>query len=239
MPQNNTNKKTTRSKSLSLSENDYKNKIILVDKPIDMTSAGAVYILKRKLRLKKAGHAGTLDPRATGLLIICTDKMTKRVNEFMEYEKEYEGLFRIGAITKSYDTESAEEGYKDVSHIAEKDIIAARESFLGEIYQVPPMYSALKFKGKPLYKLARKGKTIERKPRKINIKKFEVERKNDTEVWFDVVCSKGTYIRTLANDFGEKLGVGAYLKSLKRTRIGDFKLENLNQDINGLKFRVV
>jgi len=219
--------------------NEYENKIILVDKPINITSADAVYLLKRKLRLKKAGHAGTLDPRATGLLIICTNKMTKRMNEFMEYEKEYEGVIRIGAKTKSYDTESEEEKHKDVSHITEKDIITARETFLGEIYQVPPMYSALKFKGKPLYKLARKGKTIERKPRKVNIKKFEVERKKDTEIWFDVVCSKGTYIRTLAYDFGEKLGVGAYLKSLRRTRIGDFVLDNLNQEINGLKFRVV
>ena len=220
-------------------ENEYENKIILVDKPINITSADAVYILKRKLRLKKAGHAGTLDPRATGLLIICTDKMTKKINEFVECEKEYEGVIRIGAETKSYDTESEEEGRKDVSHITEKDLVAARETFLGEIYQVPPMYSALKFKGKPLYKLARKGKTIERKPRKVKIKKFEVERKNDTEVWFDIVCSKGTYIRSLAHDFGEKLGVGAYLKSLKRIRIGDFKLENFEKDVEGLKFRVV
>ena len=220
-------------------ENEYENKIILVDKPINITSADAVYILKRKLRLKKAGHAGTLDPRATGLLIICTDKMTKKINEFMECEKEYEGVIRIGAETKSYDTESEEKGHKDVSHITEKDIIAVRETFLGEIYQVPPMYSALKFKGKPLYKLARKGKTIERKPRKVKIKKFEVERKNETELWFDIVCSKGTYIRSLAHDFGKKLGVGAYLKSLKRIRIGDFKLDNFEKDANGLKFRVM
>lgn len=220
-------------------ENEYENKIILVDKPINITSADAVYILKRKLRLKKAGHAGTLDPRASGLLIICTDKMTKRINEFMECEKEYEGVIRIGAETKSYDTESEEEGQKDVSHITEKDLIAAGETFLGEIYQVPPMYSALKFKGRPLYKLARKGKTVERKPRKVNIKKFEIERKSETEMWFNIVCGKGTYIRSLAHDFGEKLGVGAYLKSLKRIRIGDFKLDNFEKDIKGLKFRVV
>jgi tRNA pseudouridine55 synthase len=231
----------------SISENNnpdlqncyYQNKIILVDKPIDLTSADVVYKLKKNLRLKKAGHAGTLDPRATGLLIVCTDKMTKKVNEFMEFEKEYEGTIRIGACTKSYDTETNESEFKDVSHIKEETILSARDSFLGEIYQIPPMYSALKHKGKPLYKLARKGKIIEREPRRVEIKEFEVKRKDDLHIWFNVVCSKGTYIRTLAKDFGDRLGVGGYLKSLRRTRIGNFVLDNLYKEIDGLKFKVL
>ncbi|MBC8486913.1 MAG: tRNA pseudouridine(55) synthase TruB [Bacteroidetes bacterium] len=220
-------------------ENSYSNKIILVDKPLGLTSADVVYRLKRKLKLKKVGHAGTLDPRATGLLIVCTDKMTKSVNEFMELEKEYEGTIRIGARTESFDTETSEFDIKDVSHITHEEILKARDYFLGEIEQTPPMYSALKHKGKPLYKLARKGKTIERKPRKVLIKEFEIKRINDLHVWFKIVCSKGTYIRTIANDFGERLGVGGYLKTLKRTRIGDYDLENLNLDIDGLRYRVL
>lgn len=239
MLQDNPSTQVKKSRATSSPSNEYKNKIILADKPINMTSADAVYLLKRKLRLKKAGHAGTLDPKASGLLIICTDKMTKRINEFMEYEKEYEGVFRIGAITKSFDTESEEEEIKDVSNISIEDLLKARELFIGEIYQVPPMYSALKYKGKPLYKLARKGKSIERKPRMVQIKKLEIKRKSNTEVWFNVVCSKGTYIRALANDYGEKLGVGAYLKSLRRIRIGDFYLEKFEREVEGLKFKVV
>ena len=220
-------------------ENSYSNKVILVDKPLCLTSADVVYRLKRKLRLRKVGHAGTLDPRATGLLIVCTDKMTKSVNEFMDLEKEYEGTIRIGARTKSFDTETSEFDLKDVSHLMQEEIFKARDYFLGEIEQTPPMYSALKHKGKPLYKIARKGKTIERKPRKILIREFEINRVDDFHVWFKVVCSKGTYIRTIANDFGERLGVGGYLKTLRRTRIGDYVLENLNMDLDGLKYRVL
>lgn len=221
------------------SENSYSNKIILVDKPLGLTSADVVYRLKRRLRLKKVGHAGTLDPRATGLLIVCTDKMTKSVNEFMDLEKEYEGTLRIGARTKSFDTETSEFDFKDVSHLTGEEILKARDYFLGEIEQTPPMYSALKHKGKPLYKLARKGKTIERKARRVLIKEFEINRADDLHVWFKIVCSKGTYIRTLANDFGERLGVGGYLKTLRRTRIGDYDLENLNLELGELRYKVL
>jgi len=225
--------------SKTYNENPYSNKIILVDKPLGLTSADVVYRLKRKLRIKKVGHAGTLDPKATGLLLVCTDKMTKSVSEFMELEKEYEGTIRIGARTKSFDTETSEFDIKNVTNISQEKILKERDYFLGEIVQTPPMYSALKHKGKPLYKLARKGKTIERKPRKVLIKEFEINRIDDLHVWFKIVCSKGTYIRTLANDFGERLGVGGYLKSLRRTRIGDYVLENFNMEIDGLRYSVL
>jgi tRNA pseudouridine55 synthase len=204
-----------------------------------MTSADAVYHLKKFAKVKKCGHAGTLDPRATGMLIICTDKMTKRINEFMDMEKEYEGIYRIGAVTRTYDTESEEEGFTETNHITEEDLEKAASKFRGEIEQIPPMYSALKHKGKPLYHFARKGETVETKARKIFIREYFVKAISETEVFFKVVCSKGTYIRTLANDFGKELGVGAYLKELRRTKIGHYTLENLNEEYNGIKFRVL
>lgn len=199
-------------------------KIFLIDKPLNFTSADIVRIFKRELNLKKVGHSGTLDPKATGLLVLCSDKMTKKINEFIDYDKEYEGIIRIGAKTKSFDTESGEEDIIDNFEISDADIEKVRESFMGETEQMPPMFSALKHKGKPLYKLARKGKEIERQPRKINVTEFEVKRISDTELSFRISSSKGTYIRTIANDFGNKLGIGGYLKNLRRTRIGDFKL---------------
>ncbi|MBK8552810.1 MAG: tRNA pseudouridine(55) synthase TruB [Ignavibacteria bacterium] len=214
-------------------------KVILVDKPLDYTSADIVRIFKRSLNLKKVGHSGTLDPKATGLLILCSDKMTKKINEFIEYDKEYEGIIRIGATTKSFDTESEEENVMESFDVSDDEIESVRKSFLGETEQLPPMYSAVKHKGKPLYKMARKGREIERQTRKITISEFEIKRKTSTDLRFRISSSKGTYIRTIANDFGERLSVGGYLKELRRTRIGVFKLGEFEDIIKDIRFTVL
>jgi tRNA pseudouridine55 synthase len=217
----------------------FTDKIILTDKPLDWTSTDVVRFLKKKLSLSKVGHAGSLDPRATGLLILCTDRMTKKINEFMNYEKEYQGVIRIGARTNSYDTESEEEDLRDVFGISDEAIEEVRKTFLGEIEQVPPMHSALKLNGRPMYKLARKGEKLDLKPRRIEIKTFDIKRISDEEIYFSIICSKGTYIRSIANDFGEKLGVGGYLKELRRIRIGEYDIMNLNEKVGEIKYRSV
>ncbi len=217
----------------------YSNKIFLIDKPIDFTSFDIVRIFKKKFNLKKAGHSGTLDPKATGLLIICSDKMTKKINEFIEYDKEYEGIIRIGARTKSFDTESREEEVIENVKVTDEEIEKVRKTFLGEIEQMPPMFSALKHNGKPLYKLARAGKEIERKQRTINVSEFEIEKKSESELKFRISSSKGTYIRSIANDFGERLGVGGYLKELRRTRIGNFKLGDFKEMVKDIRFTIL
>ncbi len=222
----------------SETESLYENRIILADKPKEWTSADVLNLLKKRLGIRKAGHAGTLDPKASGLLVICTGKKTKIISEFIDFDKEYEGIIRIGAKTESYDTETEEYGEINTSHISEDDLKNARDQFLGEILQVPPMHSALKHKGKPLYKLARKGKEIEREPRKVIISAFDIERLDEKEVLFRISCSKGTYIRSIANDFGNILGVGGYLKELKRTRVGDFILGEFENEEKGIRFRV-
>lgn len=222
----------------SETESLYENRIILADKPKEWTSADVLNLLKKRLGIRKAGHAGTLDPKASGLLVICTGKKTKIISEFIDFDKEYEGIIRIGAKTESYDTETEEYGEINTSHISEDDLKNARDQFLGEILQVPPMHSALKHKGKPLYKLARKGKEIEREPRKVIISAFDFERLDEKEVFFRISCSKGTYIRSIANDFGNILGVGGYLKELKRTRVGDFILGEFENEEKGIRFRV-
>jgi len=200
--------------------------MILIDKPFGYSSAKVVNILKKRLNIKKAGHSGTLDPNATGLMIICTGRMTKDLNQLLGAEKEYEGVFMLGEKTKSFDSET--EVYEKISidGIDEEKIRNTAKEFVGEIMQLPPMFSAVKFKGKPLYKYARKDQEIERSPRAVNIKEFEITNISLPEVHFRVSCSKGTYIRTLANDFGESLGVGAYLKELRRTRIGSYDVKN-------------
>ena len=215
----------------------YSNKIFLIDKPLDFTSFDIVRIFKKKFNLKKAGHSGTLDPKATGLLIVCSDKMTKRINEFIEYDKEYEGVIRIGARTKSFDTESREEDIIDNVKVTDEEIESVRKTFLGEVEQMPPMFSAIKHNGKPLYKLARAGKEIERKPRKIVISEFEIKKVSESELKFRISSSKGTYIRSIANDFGERLGVGGYLKELRRTRIGKYDLSGLDSEVKGIRYR--
>ena len=178
------------------------------------------------MRIKKVGHAGTLDPLATGLLIVCTGKFTKRINDYMAQEKEYTGTFTLGAITPTYDLESEPMNLKDFSHLTKEEIEHASKQFIGEIQQVPPIHSAIKVGGQPVYKLARKGKEIQLEPRTVVIKEFEISTINLPIIEFRVVCSTGTYIRSLANDFGAALGVGGYLSQLCRTRIGNFHVKD-------------
>lgn len=217
----------------------YVNCILLADKPLDYTSADIVRIFKKEFDIPKIGHSGTLDPKATGLLVLCTGKMTKKITEFIDYDKSYEGVIRIGAVTKSFDTETGEECVKDVSGVSDEDLENVRKSFLGEIMQLPPMYSALKHKGKPLYKFARKGREIERAPRKIFVNEFDVWKVSETEVGFRISASKGAYIRCIANDFGEKLGTGGYLKELRRTRVGEFELGDFGMSVRDIKYVMI
>lgn len=200
--------------------------MILIDKPKKYSSARAVNLIKKKLKTHKAGHSGTLDPMATGLLIVCTDKMTKKLNNLLESDKEYEGTMILGAATSSYDAETEITESRPVGNISPRTISEAAENFTGEIEQLPPMFSAVKYGGKPLYKYARKGKVVERMARKIKIDEFKILNINLPEVDFKVSCSKGTYIRTLVHDFGQLLGTGAYLKELRRTRIGTYSVCN-------------
>jgi tRNA pseudouridine55 synthase len=200
---------------------------LLIDKPLDWTSFDVVRKLRRLVRTKKVGHAGTLDPLATGLLIVCTGKFTKRINEYMAQEKEYTGTVTLGAATPTYDLESkpvfvGDHGGLPLSRVNE--VIAAR--FLGEIMQVPPVHSAIKVGGKRVYELARKGKEVKLEPRPVVISTFEITEFRLPEVAFRVVCSTGTYIRSLANDLGAALGCGGYLSELRRTRIGGFRVED-------------
>lgn len=209
------------------SETDFeKGQVLLINKPFKWTSFDAVRKIRNLIRIKKVGHAGTLDPLATGLLIICTGKFTKKINEYMAQEKEYTGTFTLGATTPTYDLESTPENFKAIDFLTEQKIREATKEFTGEIMQVPPAHSAIKVNGKRLYESARKGIEVELKPRKITITDFQITKVELPVVSFLVVCSTGTYIRSLANDFGEKLGCGAHLSSLCRTRIGDHKLEN-------------
>lgn len=200
--------------------------MLLLDKPKEYTSARVVNIVKKFLNVNKAGHSGTLDPKATGLMIICTGKKTKSLNDLLGSDKEYEGVMILGEKTKSFDSETEVYETLPVEHITAEKIKEEASGFLGEYQQVPPMYSAVKHKGRPLYKLARKGQELERQPRNVNIKMFDVTSIEMPEVSFRVLCSKGTYIRTLISDLGEKLGTGAYLKELRRTKIGDFDIKD-------------
>lgn len=217
----------------------YDNRIFLADKPLDLTSADVVRIFKKEFGLGKIGHSGTLDPKATGLLVLCSGKLTKRITEFIDYDKSYEGVIRIGATTKSFDTETEEENFADVSGIGDEELESARKQFIGEVVQMPPMYSAIKHKGKPLYKFARKGREIERKPRNILVEEFKITRISDTEVGFSISASKGAYIRCIANDFGAALGVGGYLKTLRRTRIGKFQISVFKESVRNIPYIVL
>ncbi|HYJ38225.1 MAG TPA: tRNA pseudouridine(55) synthase TruB [Chitinophagaceae bacterium] len=200
--------------------------VLLINKPLEWTSFDVVRKIRSLVRIKKVGHAGTLDPLATGLLIVCTGKFTKKINDYMAQEKEYTGTFTLGAVTPTYDLESEPTQLMDISHLDERTIRETTKKFKGEIQQVPPIHSAIKVGGTRVYKLARKGVTIELEARRIFINEFEITRVNLPEVEFRVVCSTGTYIRSLANDFGEALGVGGYLSSLCRTRIGNFHVKD-------------
>lgn len=211
---------------LTKQENFTVGQVVLIDKPLEWTSFDVVKKVRNAIRIKKVGHAGTLDPLATGLLILCTGKKTKTIESLMAEEKEYTGSFTIGQTTPTYDLESEPSEAKGIDHITLEDLESTRLQFLGEIEQTPPMHSAIKVGGKRLYELARKGETIEVKSRQVTISEFEITKVDFPIIHFRVVCSKGTYIRSLANDFGTNLGVGAHLSELRRTRIGDFSVDS-------------
>lgn len=199
---------------------------ILIDKPVHWTSFDVVRKIRNITRIVKVGHAGTLDPLATGLLIVCTGKYTKKINEYMGMEKEYTGTFTLGATTPTYDLESQPVNFCNTDHLTESQIKKATQEFTGPIMQVPPIHSAIKQEGKPVYLAARKGIDVVLEPRPVTIHAFEIEKIELSVVHFRVVCSTGTYIRSLANDFGKALGVGAYMSSLRRTRIGHFQVSD-------------
>lgn len=199
--------------------------VLLIDKPLRWTSFDVVRKIRNLIRIKKVGHAGTLDPLATGLLIVCTGKFTKKINEYMAREKEYTGTLTLGATTPTYDLESEPTDFKPLEDIDRNTLIEQTASFTGDILQIPPAHSAIKVDGKRVYELARQGKEVKLDPRPVTIKEFEITRIELPEVDFRVVCTTGTYIRSLANDFGAALGCGAYLSKLCRTRIGEFRLE--------------
>ncbi len=210
-----------------MTENTFEEgRVLLIDKPLDWTSFDVVRKIRNTIKIKKVGHAGTLDPLATGLLIVCTGKFTKRINEYMAQEKEYTGTITLGATTPTYDLESEPQDFKSPDGITEEMIREKTAQFTGEIQQVPPIHSAIKQKGKPVYLLARKGIEVILEPRTLTIHEFEITKIDMPVVSFRVVCSTGTYIRSLAHDFGAALGCGGYLSSLRRTRIGGFFAEN-------------
>lgn len=199
---------------------------MLIDKPLEWTSYDVIRKLRKIINIKKIGHAGTLDPLASGLLIVCTGKFTKKINEYMAQEKEYTGTITLGAVTPTYDRESQPESFKSLDGITDEIITEKTKQFTGEILQTPPIHSAIKQNGKPVYLMARKGLDVVLEPRKITIKEFEITKIDLPVITFKVVCSTGTYIRSLANDFGLALGCGGYLSELRRTRIGNFKVED-------------
>lgn len=208
-------------------------KVLLIDKPLEWSSFQAVNALKWAIRKKfglgkkfKIGHAGTLDPLATGLLLICTGKATKTIPQLQGQLKEYTGTITLGATTPSYDLETTVDQTYATAHITETAIKEATHKFLGKIAQYPPVFSAIKKDGKRLYEFARKGEAVTIKSRMITIHEFEITQINMPDVYFRVVCSKGTYIRSLAHDFGQALASGAHLSALRRTKIGDFNVDN-------------
>jgi tRNA pseudouridine55 synthase len=205
--------------------------ILLVNKPYRWTSFDVVGKIRNSLKpLKlKVGHAGTLDPLATGLLVICTGKLTKQIDSLQAAEKEYTGTLVLGATTPSYDLETEVDQTYPIQHITQQQILAATAQFTGDIAQYPPAHSAIKIDGERLYEKARRGEGVERRTRPVTISAFEITRIALHEVDFRVVCSKGTYIRSLAHDFGQALGSGAYLSKLCRTRSGDFLLQNAHE----------
>lgn len=214
-------------------EDDFKDgQVLLIDKPLHWTSFQAVNKLRWAIRQAfsikkiKVGHAGTLDPLATGLLLICTGKMTKQIHTFQGQEKEYTGTFVLGSTTPSFDLETEIDQIFPTEHITEDLIHKTTHQFIGVINQFPPVFSAIKKDGKRLYEFARAGEAVEIKSRQVEITEFEITNIDDLELKFRAVCSKGTYIRSLAHDFGKALNSGAHLSELRRTRIGDFKVND-------------
>lgn len=212
--------------------------VLLINKPFRWTSFDVVRKIRNLIRVKKVGHAGTLDPLATGLLIVCTGKYTKKINEYMAREKEYTGTFTLGSTTPTYDLESPPENFKNTQFISEEQVIAATQHFIGDIFQIPPAHSAIKIDGKRVYELARKGIEVKLEPRKLLVTQFDISHIAMPVVSFRVVCSTGTYIRSLAHDFGQALGCGAHLSSLCRTRIGEFRVEDAFS-MEGFKEKII
>ncbi|QNH63295.1 tRNA pseudouridine(55) synthase TruB [Hymenobacter sediminicola] len=200
--------------------------VLLLDKPLTWTSFDVVRKVKNTLRIKKIGHAGTLDPLATGLLILCTGKKTKEIDQIQAQEKEYTGTFRLGQTTPSFDLETAVDAELPWEHLTEDEIRAATAPFVGQIAQTPPLFSAVKVNGERAYEVARRGDEAEIKSKLVTIREFEITRIALPDVDFRVTCSKGTYIRSLARDFGTALGCGAHLTKLVRTRIGEYRVED-------------
>jgi tRNA pseudouridine55 synthase len=204
--------------------------LLLFDKPLDWTSADVVRYVRSRLYRRigdvKVGHAGTLDPKATGLLVLCTGAFTKQIDNYLHQAKTYTGTFKLGATTPCYDTEKEEDAQFPTEHITPERLEAARQQFVGELMQRPPIFSAIKVGGKNMYKKARKGTATELEPRPVTIYRFALTDVRMPEVDFAVECSKGTYIRSLAHDFGRALDSGGYLLALRRTAIGDLSVEN-------------
>lgn len=215
-----------------MSINIKEGELILIDKELNWTSFDVVnkirYAIKKKFNIKKikVGHAGTLDPLATGLLIICCGKMTKSINNFSAMNKTYSGKITIGSTTPSYDLETKPNVHYPIDHIDEKLILKTAKKFVGKIFQTPPMFSAIKKDGVRLYNLARQGKEIKIDKREVSIDSFEITSFNLPEISFNVTCSKGTYIRSLAHDFGKELNSGAHLSELRRIKIGDYSVKD-------------
>ena len=219
-------KRIITNQTLNLSDADFsEGEIILIDKPSGPTSFQVVSKIRKITGVKKVGHSGTLDPKASGLMIVCTGKKTKEMDRFINLNKTYTGIIRLGLTSPSMDTETECTELSLSKDLDEKKIFEIRDSFLGEIEQIPPMYSAVKINGKKLYNLARKGKSIVREPRKIIIEKFEIEKIDLPDIHFSITCSKGTFIRVIADDFGKKLNSGGILAELRRTEIGEFRVD--------------
>ncbi len=228
-----------------MTEDDFKNgQVLLIDKPLNWTSFQVVnklrWEIKQRYSIKKikVGHAGTLDPLATGLLIICTGKQTKEIDIYQGQIKEYTGTITLGATTPSYDLETEIDKTFSIEHISEELLKETTKQFIGEIQQKPPIFSAIKKDGKRLYELARKGETTEIKARTVTVSEFEITNINLPKVDFKVICSKGTYIRSLAFDFGVALNSGAHLSALRRTKIGEFSVDkglSVDEFIENLK----
>jgi tRNA pseudouridine55 synthase len=214
--------------------------VFLIDKPLEWTSFDVVKKVRNALRIKKVGHAGTLDPLATGLLIVCAGKQTKQIETYMGQEKEYTGSFVIGATTASFDLEKPIIPVSDPKQVTLEMVKAAAAQLTGDILQIPPMHSAIKVDGKRVYESARKGIEVKMEARPVQVREFEITGFRENQIDFRISCSKGTYIRSLARDLGEILGVGAYMNALRRTRIGDFLVtdaHNLPELVEQIKAR--
>lgn len=218
--------------------------VFLIDKPLDWTSFDVVNLIRavikryHGIRKLKVGHAGTLDPLATGLLIVCTGRMTKQIDNFQAQEKVYTGTMLLGQTTPTYDLESEPDAFYPTDKITEEMMDEARKSFMGDVMQRPPKFSAIKIQGKRAFEYARSDKEIALKERLVHIEDFRLDTENFPEVKFEVKCSKGTYIRSLINDFGKKLNSGACLTSLRRTKIGEFSVDNA-YDLMELKKEII